>query len=128
MIHELYTDGDAYRISWVIRTGQKDVMQHRKQAGTYRGVVSNIQARFMALHVGLFWGVCVFAIKKGDHIKMMIDNTQMIPYLVDGTDDRFIGHRIRFVNLLIEQKELTADISSIMPSENIALLQQRAGE
>lgn len=127
MIHKLYTDGDAYHLSWAIRTGQKDRMQHRNQAGMYRGIVSGIQAKFMALHVGLFWGVGVFAIKKGDHVDMMIDNTCMIPYLVDGTGDKFIGHRIRFVNLLIEQKGLTAGINSINPSENIALLQQHAG-
>lgn len=124
MIHKLYTDGDAYRISWVIRTDQKNLIQHRNQAGIYRGVISDIQAKFIALHVGLFWGVGVFAIKKGDHVNMMIDNTCMIPYLVDGTSDKFIGHRIRFVNLLIAQRGLTADIKSIKSSKNIALLQQ----
>lgn len=123
MIHELYTDGDAYHISWAIRTDQKNIMQRRNQASIYRGIVSEIQAKFMALHVGLFWGVGVFAIKRGDHVNMMIDSKDMVPYLVDGTNDKFIGHRIRFVNLLIEQKELTADISSIQPTQNIALLQ-----
>ena len=124
MIHELYSDGDAYRISWVVRTGQKDIVQRRNQASMYKGAVSKIQAKFMALHVGLFWSVGVFAIKKRDHVHLMIDSNTMRSYLEDGTDDNFIGHRIRFVNVLIEQKDLSVDIQSIEPAQNAALLQR----
>ena len=122
MLRRLYTDGNADRLSWVIRTGASDIVQHRDQAGIYRGKVSRIQAKFMALHVGLFWGIGVFAIVKGDHLKVMVDDGYMASCLAGGTDDAFIGRRIHFVNMLIEQKGLTADVEVIDPAQNVAAL------
>ena len=118
----LYSDGDTRRIAWAIRTGTQTLRQWRNQAEMYRGVVSDMQARFMALHVGLFWGIGVFAIRNGDDIGVMVDDQAMLAHLELGESggDEFIDRRIHFVNMLADQRGLGITFESVSRADNIA--------
>lgn len=117
----IYSDGDARRISWAIQTPARLHKQWRDQAKIYRHQVSQIQARCIALHVGLFWGIGVFAIKDYDRVCLAIDNDQMISAVSEGPDDDiFVERRMNFLNMLIKQRKLAVTIRRIHPSDNVA--------
>lgn len=118
----LYSDGDPRRIAWAIRTSTQTLTQWRSQAEMYRGVVSGMQAKFMALHVGLFWGIGVFAIQNGDDVRMMVDDQTMLSHLesTESSGDDFIDRRIHFVNMLAEQRGLGATFQLVSRADNIA--------
>ena len=66
------------KLAWVIQTGGfKEIEQNRTHAEMYKNKVTNIQSKYIALHVGLFWGIGVFIIKNGDHIKIKLDEKIM---------------------------------------------------
>ena len=117
----LYSDGDHRTIAWGIRTPDKTLLQWRAQAGIYHNAISTMQSRFVALHVGLFWGIGVFAIQNGDVVNLMIDDQAMRTYLKSRhTGDGFIDGRIRSIDLLISQRSLNVSIYGIEPSQNVA--------
>lgn len=117
----IYSDGDARRISWAIQTPTRLHKQWRDQAKIYRNQVSQIQARCIALHVGLFWGIGVFAIKDCDRVCLAIDNDQMISAVREGSDDdTFVNKRMNFLNMLIRQRKLAVTVQRIRPSDNLA--------
>lgn len=117
----IYSDGDARRISWVIQTSARLHKQWRDQAEIYRHQVSKIQARCIALHVGLFWGIGVFAIKDCDSVCLAIDNDRMISAVRKGSDDDiFVERRMNFLNMLIKQRKLEVTIRRIRSSDNVA--------
>lgn len=88
----------------------------------YRGIVSDMQARFMALHVGLFWGIGVFAIRNGDDVLVMVDDQTMLSHLEmpGSSGDDFIDGRIHFVNMLAEQRGLSVAFQRMSHADNIA--------
>lgn len=88
----------------------------------YHGIVSDMQARFMALHVGLFWGIGVFAIRNGDDVLIMVDGQTMLSYLETpgSSGDDFIDGRIHFVNMLAEQRGLGVTFQRTSHADNIA--------
>lgn len=118
----LYSDGNPHRIAWAIRTGTQTLTQWRNQAEIYRGIVSDMQARFMALHVGLFWGIGVFAIRNGDDVLIMVDDQTMLSHLESpgSSGDGFIDGRIHFVNMLVEQRRLGVTLRRTSHADNIA--------
>lgn len=119
--HVLYSDGNPTRIAWAISTGTRTLTQRRTQAKIYHGRVSEIQARFIALHVGLFWGIGVFAIRNGDDIRMVVSDPAMPSYMKSKSGgDAFIDGRIRFVDMLLQQRGLRATFRYAAPAENIA--------
>lgn len=118
----LYSDGSPRRIAWAIRTGTQTLTQWRNQAEIYRGIVSDMQARFVALHVGLFWGIGVFAIRNGDDVRIMVDDQTMLSHLESpgSSGDDFIDRRIHFVNMLAEQRGLGVTLRRTSRADNIA--------
>ncbi len=119
--HILYSDGTPCRIAWSIRTKGHTLNAWRNQAEIYRDKVSLVQSRFMALHVGLFWGIGVFAIRNGDAVRIMLDDDSMISHIQSGSSgDPFIDNRIRFINMLIETRHLNTSLVQISTDENIA--------
>ncbi len=117
----LYSDGNPNAIAWGIRTADDTMLERRRQAGIYRGAISTIQAKFMALHVGLFWGIGVFAIRNGDAVQFMIDDPAMLECLERrASDDGFVDGRIRHIGTLIAQRDLRVSVHRIDPSENVA--------
>lgn len=117
----LYSDGDPRTIAWGIRTPDKTLLQWRAQAGIYRDSISAMQSRFVALHVGLFWGIGVFAIRNGGVVRFMIDDDTMLAYLESHhAGDVFIDGRMRSMDLLINQRDLDVSVYDIEPSQNLA--------
>lgn len=117
----LYSDGDSSTISWGIRTPEQTLLQWRVQAGIYHNVISHMQARFVALHVGLFWGIGVFTIQNGDHVQFMIDDPTIVLNLERrSSGDAFVDGRMRSIDQLIRQRDLKVSVYEIDPTQNIA--------
>ena len=117
----LYSDGDPRTIAWSIHAPDKTLSQWRAQAGIYRDAISVMQSRFVALHVGLFWGIGVFAIRDGGTVRFMIDDDIMLEHLKSHhTGDGFIDSRMRSIDLLINQRNLSVSVYGIEPSQNLA--------
>jgi len=96
--------------------------QFREHAEIYLDKVNPEQSKYVALHVGLFWGIGTFVIKKNDTIKIMIDSKSMYENLANnlGTYDQFINIKIDFIKKLIEQRELKVSYHIINSNENSA--------
>lgn len=117
----LYSDGNPRTISWAIRTPLETLLQRRAQAGIYRDRITPMQARFVALHVGLFWGIGVFAVRDGGAVQFMIDDPAMMSYLESrSSGDSFIDGRMRSIDMLIGQRSLDVSVYGIESSENAA--------
>lgn len=122
MDHVLYSDGNAKRISWLIQTDDSSVDQSREHVDTYKDKISNMQSKYVALHIGLFWGIGVFAIRNGDHVKIKLDDKTMFEQMADGLKikDEFILNRVKFISQLIAQRELKIEFELILYSDNLA--------
>ncbi len=81
-----------------------------------------MQSKFIALHVGLFWGVGVFIIKNGDTVKIKLDGKIMYDYFTSNLkiEDEFIEKRIQFIRQLIEQRKLNIGFDIIDTAKNLA--------
>ncbi len=108
MQHIFYSDGDTKKISWTIQTENAIVKQNRKHAEMFLDKVSSIQSKYIALHVGLFWGIGTHIIKKGDVIILKLDDKSMYEHLAleQKSTDNFIEKRTNFIKQLISQRKL----------------------
>lgn len=122
MIHTLYSDGNAKRICWSIVTDDKTVDQFREQAEIYVDQVTDLQSKYIALHVGIFWGIGVFIIKNGDTIKIQLDSDEMIRHLTtdDISQNKLIEDKKKFINLLAQQRSLIYQYEKIPTEQNIS--------
>ena len=122
MEHIFYLNGDAKKISWVILTGDSKVEQTRTHVKEYFDKVSNKQSKYIALHVGLFWGVGTFLIKNQDTVMIKIDDKEIYEHLSHNrkTFDEFIENRWHFIKLLITQRKLKIRFEQISKKENLA--------
>lgn len=122
MDHVYFFDGNQKRISWVIKNIQTTVEQHREHAENYLDIVSIIQSKYIALHVGIFWGIGVFIIKNGDTVRIMLDSESMYQHLSNNvaSTDSFIQRRTDFMKQLIDQRKLVVKYELIDPKHNIA--------
>jgi len=122
MEHRLYSDGNAKKISWAIKTQNDLIEQFRDHADIFLDKVTNLQSKYIALHVGLFWSIGVFIIKNGDTVKIMLDSDEMILHLSSDTEsnDQMIEHRKRFINQLGSQRNLKFVYEKIDPTKNSA--------
>jgi hypothetical protein len=122
MEHILYSDGNAKRICWAIKT-QGDVKeQFREHADIFLDQVTDLQSKYIALHVGLFWSIGVFIIKNGDTVKIMLDSDDMISHLSSDNQshDKLAEHRKGFINQLAAQRDLRFQYEKIDASQNIS--------
>lgn len=98
------------------------VKQNREHAEVYKNKVTDIQSKYVALHVGLFWGIGVFIIKNRDSVKIMLDEKIMYEHLTRDSkiEDEFIIKKIGFIKQLIMQRELKVEfeISKIDKNSN----------
>jgi len=122
MDHVYFFDGNQKRISWVIKNIQTTVEQYRVHAENYLDIVSIIQSKYIALHVGIFWGIGVFIIKNGDTVRIMLDSESMYQHLSNNVSstDSFIQRRTGFIKQLIDQRNLAVKYELIDPKYNIA--------
>jgi len=64
MDHTFYFDGNSRTISWVIENNEIKMEQMRMHAQRYFGKVSVERSKHIDLHVGIFWSIGKFIIKK----------------------------------------------------------------
>ena len=122
MEHVLYADGNSKRISWVIQTDDAIAEQMREQADLYLDKVNDEQAKYIALHVGIFWGVGTFIIKNKDSLEVMLDSKTMYEHLAKNSQvgDPFILARSFFIKQLIAQRKLNVNYHLIESDKNSA--------
>ncbi|HJU13134.1 MAG TPA: hypothetical protein VJ792_01580 [Candidatus Nitrosotalea sp.] len=120
MEHTYYSDGNKKEIAWTIVTDDAMVDQVRTHIEDYYGKISIEQSKYVALHVGIFWGIGRFIIRNGDTVNIMLDLKTMFDNLAENKkpDDPFVSHRTRFIRQLIDQRNLTVRYQMIEPGHN----------
>ncbi len=123
MKHIFYCAGNQKEIAWSIQTEDKLVNNQRDHVEMYMDKITNVQSKYVALHVGIFWGIGTFLIKNNDTVKVMLDSKFMYDHLSQNaiTNDSFIENKTKFINLLIQQRKLNVEYSLIDSNENISL-------
>ena len=127
MEHKLFLDGTRDKFSWILQTGRKIRKESRVHPPAYYSgyklnVKNDEQSKFIALHVGIYWGIGVYIIKDGDIVNVMCDSKKMYDILnsKDKTSDQIINDKIHFTNLFIEQRKLVVNYHLIGSDENPA--------
>jgi len=122
MKHIFYCDGNQKKIAWVIQTDGNAVEQQRDHADIYLDKVTDEQSKFIALHVGVFWGIGKFIIKNNDSISIMLDSKSMFEHLNGDKEntDSFIQNRAQFINQIVEQRKLNVECHLIDAKDNVA--------
>ena len=122
MEHVLFFDGNTKRISWTIQTNNSIIDQKREHAEIYLDKVSDIQSKYIGLHIGLFWGIGTFIIKNEDVIKIAIDDKTIFDHfsLNQKSDDVFIERRTFFIKQLLKQRKLKITYELIPSEKNLA--------
>jgi hypothetical protein len=118
--HSFFFDGNAKRIAWTIKNKDSEINQKREHADIYLDKITSQQSKYIALHVGLFWGIGRFIIQNEDQINVKIDNKQMFDHLKEGrkSSDDFINTRSGFISQFIKQRKLKINYELIPPEEN----------
>ena len=111
----------------MIQTGSEIRKEFRVHPPAYYSgykleVKNDEQSKFIALHVGLYWGIGVFIIKDGDMVDVMCDSKKMYDILNSKhkTSDQIISDKINFINLFIEQRKLIINYHLIDGDNNPA--------
>lgn len=122
MKHVFYCDGNQKKIAWVIQTDGNAIEQLRDHADIYLDKVTDEQSRFIALHVGVFWGIGKFIIKNNDTVSIMMDSKSMFAHLNGDqqSDDSFIQNRSSFIQQIVEQRKLNIECQLIDAKDNLA--------
>lgn len=122
MKHVFYCDGNQKKIAWVIQTDDNAIEQLRDHADIYLDKVTAEQSRFIALHVGVFWGIGKFIIKNNDTVSIMMDSKSMFAHLNGDqqSDDSFIQNRSFFIQQIVEQRKLNIECQLIDAKDNLA--------
>ena len=123
----MFLDGTKTKFSWILQTGNSTKKEFRVHPPAYYSgykldVKNDEQSKFIALHVGLYWGIGVFIIHDGDVIDVMCDSKKMYDIMNSDkeTDDSLINDKIHFTNLFIEQRKLTVNYHLIDEKNNPA--------
>jgi len=124
MEHVFFSDGNQKQISWAILTGNDIEKQMRDHPENYFNKVTVEQAKYIALHAGIFWCIGRFIIKNEDAIKVKLDSKSMYDTLRENKEtlDSFCNTKINFLNKLIEQRKLEVKYELISSQENAAKL------
>ena len=122
MDHIFYLDGNTKKVSWGIQTEGTIVEQSREHVEIYKNKISNLQSKYVALHIGLFWGIGVFKIKNEDVVKIKLDEKIMFDQLSTDLkiEDEFIVNRIKFIRQLTIQRKLKMQFELIEQKDNLA--------
>jgi len=122
LYHVFYSDGNAEKISWTIQTNDSIIEQNRNHAEIYKNKVTDLQSKYIALHVGLFWGIGMFIIKNKDTVKIKLNEKIMYDQFTSDLKikDDLIKKRIQFIRQLIEQRKLKIELELIDADRNLA--------
>ena len=123
MEYTLYFDGSTRGIAWQLK-GDPGSAQTRKHPEIYLDRVTREQARYIALHAGIFWCVGTFRIRNSDAARVMVPSEDMLDYLEYGVppDDDFIVARTGFIDRLVRQRDLTITYHAVQSSPATGLL------
>jgi hypothetical protein len=119
--HSFFFDGNSKRIVWMIQTNDSSVEQKREHPNIYLNKVTTQQSKYIALHIGLFWGIGSFIFNNEDSITIKIDNKTMFDHLSrnENPSDGFINTRTFFITQLINQKKLKINYELVNSSKNL---------
>ena len=122
MNHVFYSYGNAQKITWIIQNDDSSFIENREHVNMYKDKVTELQSKYVALHVGLFWGIGTFIIKNEDNVKIKLDEKIMFDQFTTDLkiEDSFIQKRLRFIKQLIDQRKLKIKFEVIRQYENIA--------
>jgi hypothetical protein len=125
--HELFFDGNLKEYSWSIKTGKEIANQIREHPAAYLSggkleIKNKEESKFVALHVGIYWGLGVFIIKDFDKIHVMCDSKEMYEILIQRhkTLNQIIDDKIHFINQLVGHRNLKLEYHLIEQTKNIA--------
>ena len=129
MEHELFFDGNLKEYSWSIKTEKEIANQIREHPPAYLSggkleIKNKEESRFVALHVGIYWGLGVFIIKDFDKIHVMCDSIEMYEILIQQhkTLNQIIDDKIHFINQLVGHRNLKLEYHLIEVIKNIAAI------
>ena len=130
MEHELFFDGTVKKYSWSIRTGDEIVNQIREHPPAYLSggklnVKDSTESKFIALHVGIYWGLGVFIIKDYDTVNVMCTSNDMYQILshISSTDNQIIKDKVHFVEQLTNHRNLKINYQITQQENNLATKQ-----
>jgi len=129
MQHELFISGTVKEYSWSIKTGNKIVNQDREHPPAYLSggkleIKDDEESKFIALHVGIYWGLGVFIIKDFDLVNVMCDSKDMYEILHNNkkTDNQIINDKIYYINQLTTHRNLKINYQIIESEKNLAMM------
>ena len=129
MQHELFINGTVKEYSWSIKTGNKIVNQDREHppanlSGGKLEIKDDEESNFIALHVGIYWGLGVFIIKDFDLVNVMCDSKDMYEILHNNkkTDNQIINDKIYYINQLTTHRNLKINYQIIESEKNLAMM------
>jgi hypothetical protein len=104
----------------MIQTKDSKIEQKREHADIYLNKVSILQSKYIAMHVGLFWGIGRFIINNEDSITIKIDTQTMFDHFSknEKSSDELINTRTRFIEQLIDQRKLKINYELIDSEKN----------
>ena len=127
MEHDIFFDGNVKEYSWSIKTNDKVADQIREHPPAFRSggkldIKNNEESRFVALHVGIYWGLGVNIIKDNDIINVMCDSKIMFEIMTgeEKIDNDIINDKVYFINQLTNLRKLKLNYQLIESRENIA--------
>ncbi|NMI83483.1 MAG: hypothetical protein EX286_02445 [Candidatus Nitrosopelagicus brevis] len=127
MEHDIFFDGNVKEYSWSIKTNDKVADQIREHPPAFRSggkldIKNNEESRFVALHVGIYWGLGVNIIKDNDVVNVMCDSKIMFEIMTgaEKIDNDIINDKIYFINQLTNLRKLKLNYQLIESKENIA--------
>ncbi len=122
MEHTFFSDGNPKRISWIIQSNDITDEQDRDHAEQYLDKVTNEQSKYIALHVGIFWGIGRFIIQNEDTVNVMLDSKSMYKHLTEDYEnsDEFIEKRLVHYKELIAQRKLKIKYHLIESIDDLA--------
>jgi hypothetical protein len=127
MKHDIFFDGNVKEYSWSIKTGNEIIDQIREHPPAYLSggklnIKNNEESKFVALHVGIYWGLGVFIIKDNDQVNVMCDSKMMFETFTEGkkSDNQIIKDKVHFINQLTEHRKLKINFQLIDTKENLS--------
>ena len=127
MEHEIFFDGNTKEYSWSIKTGNNIADQIRKHPPAFRSggklnITNNEESKFVALHVGIYWGLGVNIIKDNDVVNVMCDSEIMFGIMTkeEKSDNEIINDKVHFINQLTNLRKLKINYQFIASEKNIA--------
>lgn len=127
MEHDIFFDGNVKEYSWSIKTNDKVADQIREHPPAFRSggkldIKNNEESRFVALHVGIYWGLGVNIIKDNDVVNVMCDSKIMFEIMTgaEKIDNNIINDKVYFINQLTNLRKLKLNYQLIESKENIA--------